>query len=151
MTRIQCTDSSCHKKHWKYADRQRSGLSVNLRSCMHSEACSIALHPGGEEYFHVAALDLKAIERLRLLSSPLVAQYSPGEESHNRCHFEIVPLDGTVLKWMELGFVGRPVSTGKMPSTNERQEQSGGGVRAVSVIFGQFHCWVRRKDGTLVL
>ncbi len=140
------------KKHWKYADRQSEGLSANLRSCIRSAACSIALHPGGEDYFHVAALDLKAINDCRLLTSPLVAQYSPNEQTHNRCHFEILPLEGTVLKWMELSvFLDTPFPKAKVPSTDEAKSRA-------AVAYTQFrsYCdirrWVRREeDGKLVI
>lgn len=81
-------------KHWKYADRQRGPLSVNLVSCIHSKVCSIALHQGqgGEEYYHVAKIDLKALNEMECFrNSPLCAQYQPIEEIPNRCHFEILP------------------------------------------------------------
>jgi hypothetical protein len=136
-------------KHWKYADKQAGGLSVNLRSCIHSEVCSIALHPGSEDYFHVALIDLKAMNDCGLLASPLVAQYSPIEETHNRCHFEIVPLDGTVLKWMELRvFLDSPFPQVKVPSTSEEKGRATAAYTAYRS-YCDIRRWVRRKDGTL--
>lgn len=139
-----------HKSHWKYADHQNGPLSVNLRSCMHTERCSIALQPDGEHYFHVAILNLRALNETGLISSPLVAQYSPREETHNRCHFEIAPLDGTVLQWMQLGMcLDSPFpSSCKLPVPGPEEVQA----TAAHEQF-QSYCrivlWVRQKDGTL--
>ena len=131
--------------HWKSADRQPGGLSVNLRSCIHSEVCSIAVHPDRESYFHVALIDLDALNRSGLLTSLLVAQYSPDEETQNRCHFEIVSLDGTVLKWMELRVsLDSAFPQAKVPSTNEAKSMA-------AAAYSQFrsYCnirpWVRPK------
>jgi hypothetical protein len=139
-------------RHWKYADRQSEGLSVNQRSCIRSAVCSIALHPGGEDYFHVAVLDLKAINDCGLLTSPLVARYSPNEQAHNRCHFEIVPLDGTVLKWMELrAFLDSPFPKAKVPSTDEEKSMAGAAYTQYQS-YCDIRLWVRRKeDGKLVI
>lgn len=140
-----------HKKHWRYADRQGQGLSVNLQSCIHSEGCSIALHPDGENYFHVAVLDVKAINACGLLTSPLVAQYSPAVKTQNRCHFDIVPSDGTALKWMELGvLLDDPFPPAKLPSTKDEK------IRAATAYaqyrsYCDIHRWVRREDGKLTL
>jgi len=139
-----------HKKHWRYADRQSGPLSVNLRSCMHTERCSIALQPDGEDYFHVAILNLRALNASGLISSRLVAQYSPIECPQNRCHFEIVPLDGTVLQWMHLAVcLDTPFpSSCKLPAAGQEHDQA-------TAAYEQFqsYCrivrWVRKKDGTL--
>lgn len=88
------------KRHWKYWDQHRSGLSVNLQSCIHSEVCSIVLHSEADDYFHVARIDLGAINRCPSLSSSFVAQYDPAPP--NKCHFVILAFEGTVSKWMEL-------------------------------------------------
>ena len=90
-----------HKGQWEYWDRQHSGLSANLRSCIHSEVCSIALHPDPDNYFHVALIDLAAINRCGFLSCSFVGQYKP--DGPNLCHFVIVPLDGVFLEMDGIG------------------------------------------------
>ena len=139
-----------HKSHWKYASHQGFGLSVNLRSCIHSEACSIALHPGGERYYHVALVDLHALNQCQFLTSPFVAQYRPIEESHNRCHFEIVPLDGTTLKWMELSeLLDRPFPPAqKLPATAEDKDSAAREYRKYCSYF-EIRRWIRKRDGSL--
>ena len=136
-------------RHWKYANQQGIGLSVNLRSCIHSEVCSIALHPGGEDYFHVARIDLQALNSCGLLTSPLVAQYSPIEETQNRCHFDIVPLDSTASGWMELQvLLDARFPRVRIPSTTEEKANA-------LAAYTQFcsYCdirrWVRQQDGTI--
>lgn len=135
------------KPHWIYADRQPGQLSVNLRSCMRSEVCSIALHPGGENYFHVAVIDLATLNQS--LDSSFVAQYSP--LCDNACHFEIMPLDGTVSKWMELGeLFDRPFPPGKMP--NSKQDKAKAAKEYAEYrAYCDIQRWVRRKDGSLQL
>lgn len=132
--------------HWKYADRQSGQLSVNLQACMHSEVCSIALHPEGENYFHVAVIDLAALNRL--LDSPFVAKYSRLPD--NKCHFEIMPLDGTVSKWMEIReLFDRPFPPGKMP--NSKQDKAKAAKEYAEYrAYCDIRRWVRRKeDGSL--
>ncbi len=136
------------KRHWKYWDQQRLGLSVSLRSCIHSEVCSIALQPGGEDYFHVAVIDLGAINACGLLSSSFVAQYDPAPP--NMCHFVIVPFDGTVSKWMELADVlDDPFPPAKkLPGTDEEKARA----RAAYERYRSYidiRRWVRKKDGSL--
>ncbi|HUT11266.1 MAG TPA: hypothetical protein VMY42_12265 [Thermoguttaceae bacterium] len=136
------------KRHWQYWGQQRSGLSVNLRSCIHSEVCSIALQSGGEDYFHVAIIDLGAINACGLLSSSFVAQYDPAPP--NMCHFVILPLDGTVSKWMELAEVlDTPFPpANKLPATSDEKARA-------RLAFDQYRSyidvrrWVRKTDGSL--
>lgn len=137
-----------HKRRWKYWDQQRSGLSVSLRSCIHSEVCSIALQPGGEDYFHVAVIDLGAINACGLLSSSFVARYEPAPP--NVCHFVIWPLDGTVLKWMELAeLLDDPFPpANRLPATPEEEA----GAKSAYERYRSYidiRCWVRKKDGSL--
>ena len=140
-----------HKSHWKYADRQQGPLSVNLCSCIHSEVCSIALHPGGKDYFHVAVINLGAINSLEALrDSPFVAQYQPIDAIPNRCHFEIVPRDGTVLQWMAIGvLLEQPFPpANKLPVTPDNQ-------KIALEQYARFRScldirrWVRDRDGKL--
>jgi hypothetical protein len=139
------------KRHWKDANRQAGGLSVNLRSCIHSEVCSLTLLPCGEHYFHVAVLDLQAMNGSGLLTSPLVAQYSPVEETHNRCHFEIVPRDSTALGWMELGvLLDNPFPQAKVPSTEEEKSRADAACTQYRS-YCDIRRWVRREDGKLAI
>jgi hypothetical protein len=140
-------------EYWKSVERQSGGLSVNLRSCIHSEVCSIALHrPGGEHFFHVAILNLRAINDCGVLTSPVVAQYTPNDETNNRCHFDLVSLDGTVLKWMELRvFLDSPFPKTKVPSTDE-EKSTAAAANAQYQSYCNIRLWVRRKeDGKLVI
>jgi hypothetical protein len=139
------------KCHWKYADHQTGPLSVNLRSCIHTEQCSIALQPDGEAYFHVAVLDLRALNESGLISSQFVAQYLPIDEAHNRCHFEIMPLDGTVLQWMQLGacFDTPFPSACKLPAVGEEENQATAALKQFCS-YCRIVRWVRQKDGTFV-
>jgi hypothetical protein len=138
-----------HKSHWKYAEQQSASLSVNLRSCMHRECCSIALQPGGEHYYHVAILNLGAINDSRLIPSKLVAQYAPIGET-NRCHFEIVPLDGTVLQWMALGVsLDSPFPPpDKLPAPGAEEVKATLAYEEFQTCCKIVH-WVRQKDGAL--
>ena len=138
--------------HWKDADRQGQGLSVNLRTCIHSEACSIAMHPFAEGYFHVAVLDLGAMNVSGLLASPLVAQYAPVEDTRNRCHFEIMPLDGTVLPSMALRvLLNDPFPpAAKLPSTNDERSRAAAAYTQYRS-YCEIRRWVRREDGKLTL
>ena len=89
--------------HWKSEDQHEGQLSVNLVACIHSEVCSIAIHPNAKDYFHVALINLDRLNEALLglnLNSPLVAQYRP--ITGNLCHFEIMPRDGTTLMWFAL-------------------------------------------------
>jgi hypothetical protein len=137
-----------HKGQWGYWDRQHSGLSANLRSCIHSEVCSIALHPDPDNYFHVALIDLAAINRCGLLSCSFVAQCKP--EWPNMCHFVIVPLDGVVTKWMELGTalddLFPPVK--KLPTNAEEKAQARTAYEKHRSLV-DIRCWVRKRDGSL--
>ncbi|MGD0899909.1 MAG: hypothetical protein ABR915_18910 [Thermoguttaceae bacterium] len=137
------------KKHWKYADVQQGALSVNLRSCIRTERCSIALHPGGEDYFHVAIIDLGAINGSAVFP-PLVAQYRPIEEIPNRCHFEIIPRDGTVLQWMEVAvWLDAPFPpAAKLPAT-AKEKRTAAAEYAKYRHYFNVRRWVRGKDGVL--
>ena len=136
------------RRHWQYWDKQRSGLSTNLASCIHSEVCSIALHPDGEDYFHVARIDLGAINRSGLLSSLLEAQYEP--DPPNRCHFVIVPLDGVATKWMELrnALDALLPRASKLPTTDEEKAKARAACDKHRSLI-DIRCWVRKKDGSL--
>lgn len=137
-----------HKSHWRYWDRQRSGLSANLQSCIHSEVCSIALHPDGEDYFHVARIDLGAINRSGLLSSHLAAQYEP--HPPNLCHFVIVPLDGVATKWMELRNALDALSprAKSLPVSDEEKAKERAAYEKHRSLI-DVCCWVRNEDGSL--
>jgi hypothetical protein len=136
-----------HKKHWRYAEQQRGHLSVNLCSCIHTATCSIAVQPGGEDYFHVAVIDLQALNQCGMFP-PLVAQYKPIEPS-NRCHFEVFPRDGTILAWMTvMARLHEPFPPGKLPGTKQDK------ARALAECARYRACivitrWVRCRDGTL--
>jgi len=135
-------------KHWKDADHQRGPLSVNLRTCIHSEACSISLQSGAGEYYHVALIDIEVLNRCGFLTSAFVAQFQP--EPPNQCHFEIVPLDGTVLKWMELGaHLDDPFPpANKLPATPEEKV----GAKSAYERYRSYidiRRWVRHRDGSL--
>lgn len=139
-----------HKKHWKYADYQQGPLSVNLLSCIHTAECSIAIHPTPDDYYHVAIIDLEALNRLECLTSKFVAQYKPAREFKNLCHFEILPTDGTVLKWMELGILlDEPFPpASKLPTTPSDCRQAKDEYEKYRSIF-EIKRWVRCGDGTL--
>lgn len=142
-----------HKRHWKYADQQQGPLSVNLRSCIHSASCSIALHPDPDEknYFHVATIDLGAFNESEIFrSSPLVAQYQPIDDIPNRCHFEIVPRDGTILQWMMIGAaLDEPFPpANKLPASVEDIKMATEQHTKYRSFF-DIRRWVRNKDGTL--
>jgi hypothetical protein len=96
------------QNHWNYAQNQTGHLSVNQKACIHSEVCSIALQPGNEDYYHVALIDLQSLNKvLGALKSDdalyLVASYQPLE--NNRCHFELVPVNGTITVWMTIALL----------------------------------------------
>ncbi len=135
------------KDHWKSAERQGM-LSVNLETCMHSGACSIAVHPNPTHYYHVAVLDLDVLNRVLCLS--LVAQYRPEPEIQNRCHFEIMPLDGTTMRWMELrAQLDSPFPPAKkLPISPEDQAKAKAEYDTYRQIV-QIRRWVRRQDGQL--
>lgn len=83
-------------KFWKNASRN-GDMSINEQRCVVSEACSIAIHPHGTEYYHVATLDLAEVNRV-MGQHVFVAQYDPLEEppdGPNACHFELLPLNGS--------------------------------------------------------
>ena len=137
------------KKFWKDADNQGGNFSVNLRSCIHSDECSIAIHPHNGEYYHVALIELAEFNASGRISCPLVAQYKPIEEDQNLCHFEFFPKDGTVLKWMELRVaLDDPFPPGKMPTCKDEEDKA-------SAAFVQYQSlltirrWIRSPDGQL--
>lgn len=135
-------------RQWRFWGQQVGGLSVNLRSCIHSEACSIALDPNGQDCFHVARIDLGALNTARLMTSPLVAQYDPARP--NECHFLILARDGTISVWMELATAldGPFPGDTKLPTNEEEQAQAKEACdryRSLIDIRG----WVRARDGTL--
>jgi hypothetical protein len=123
-------------------------LSVNLETCMHSMTCSIATHPNGLHYYHVATLDLGALSSA--LSSPFVAQYKPEPEIQNRCHFEIMPLNGTTMRWMEPGvLLDAPFPPAKkLPISPEDQAKAKAEYDTYRQIV-QIRRWVRSQDGQL--
>jgi hypothetical protein len=144
-----------HKRHWKYAQNQNGPLSVNQKSCIHSEACSIALQPGGEDYYHVAIINLQALNEVlgelkSVLASHLVAQYQPIDEIPNHCHFEIIPENGTNLAWMEIAaLLDAPFPpASKMPVGDDDK-------RKATTEYEKYHSYlhiihdVRNKDGSL--
>jgi hypothetical protein len=142
-----------HKKHWKYAQQQSGHLSVNQKSCIHSEVCSIALQPGNDDYYHVALIDLHPLNKalVELKSDDalyLIASYKPLE--NNRCHFEIIPKNGTVLAWMAIStFFDEPFPPrDKMPVGKVEENQA---RIAYERFCSCFHVirWVRHKNGSL--
>jgi hypothetical protein len=117
-----------HKRHWNYAQQQTGPLSVNQKSCIHSEVCSIALQPGNDDYYHVAVINLQSLNReiIEMKSDEalfLVASYQPLE--NNRCHFELIPKNGTTLAWMAIAaFFDDPFPPGKMPADKEEERKA---------------------------
>lgn len=94
-----------HPSFWRDATKQPGGLSVNDAKCTGSASCSIATQVDAHRYFHVASLDLGALNSLPELTTRIVAVYDPIDddvEKPNLCHFEILPEDGTVSKLQEL-------------------------------------------------
>jgi hypothetical protein len=144
------------KKLWNDAMGQ-GALSVNLVVCMHSAQCSIALQPTREHYYHVATLDLRALNSVLEAykqngesPSPLVARYSPIKETHNRCHFEILPKDGTTLKWMELMVcLDIPSPSPPLPSPGSEEEKKAIAAYEQFQSYCKIIRWVRGKDGSL--
>lgn len=139
------------RRHWQHANRPPGAMSVNLVTCMHSEKCSLSLQPGGENYYHVAILDLGAINSAQVLSFVLVAQYKPVDDIPNHCHFEVVPKDGVVMKWMEFSAVlDEPFpDCGKLPG-NEQERQEATKAAEQYRSFVDIKRWVRNRNGTLV-
>ncbi len=140
-----------HRRHWSHADRPPGAMSVNLATCMHSEKCSLALQRGGEQYYHVAILDLGAINSSDILNFVLVAQYKPVDDIPNHCHFEILPKDGVVMKWMEFcAVLDEPFPECKKLPGNEREQQEASKAAEQYRSFVDIKRWVRDRDGLLV-
>jgi hypothetical protein len=135
-------------RQWKHWGEHVCGLSVNLRSCIHSEVCSIAIDPNGPGYFHVARIDLGTINHSGLMTSPLVAQYDPVPP--NECHFLILPRDGTVSVWMELATVLDDLSLDvvNLPTNEEEQAQAKTAYDRYRALI-DIRAWVRARDRTL--
>jgi len=136
-------------KHWKDASRQAGDLSVNLESCIHTAECSIVVQVDTDRYFHVARIDLDALNRARQLSSSFVAIYKPEDSPKNLCHFEVAPLDGTVSKWQELqALFDRPFPECKMPRSEGDKATAAAEYREYRS-FLDIRRWVRHEDDTL--
>jgi hypothetical protein len=135
------------KEHWKDAEEQGM-LSVNLETCIHSGMCSIAIHPNGIHYYHVAIIDLGSLSGA--VASPFVAQYKPAPELQNLCHFEIMPLDGTTMKWMTLAdLLSKPFPRAKrLPVSAQEKERAASEYAKYQQVL-QIHRWVRGQDGQL--
>lgn len=131
--------------HWKEADKAQGAFSVNLEDCIRSPECSIAIQSGSEEYYHVAWIDLAQVNRLGALSTRFVAQYKPVKEDRNWCHFEILPTDGTNLKWMELyEILEGPFPPGRLPQSEEEKRKAESECERYAQIL-KIHRWVRPR------
>jgi hypothetical protein len=128
-------------RHWKYADKN---LSVNLLSCTHSLECSIAIQ-ADESYVHAAVIDLEGFNRRASLT--LVAVYQPDENLQNRCHFELMPLNGTVLSWMAIASdLDRPFPPAKnLPITDIDKATAMAEAEKYDSYF-RIQRWVRPKN-----
>jgi hypothetical protein len=135
------------RKCWKDADGQRGDLSVNLVTCIHSAECSLAIQAEGTHYYHVATINLDAVNRM--LSTPFVAIYAPLDDPKNTCHFEIAPLEGTVSKWQELAALfDDPFPEGKLPrNENDRARAAEAFAQYQQMI--RIRRWVRNHDGLI--
>lgn len=133
------------KRHWTEAGTAGGAFSVNLVDCIHSRECSIAIQPGSQEYYHVARINLAEVNGLSGLSTRFVAQYQPVEEDQNSCHFEILPTDGTILKWMELyEILEGPFPVGKLPQSKEEKRKAESECERYAQIL-QIRRWVRPR------
>lgn len=80
-------------KKWRDIHGQR-GISVNLRPCIRSPACSILIHPNADQFCHVWEIQLDVLNgHLTHLNDGFVAQYKPVDD--NKCHFELMVLNGS--------------------------------------------------------
>lgn len=132
---------SLTRKHSRDAQNQPGGFSVNQVACIRLPRCSIAMQAGSEEYHHVACIDLEALNGVKALTSRFLAQYQPIEQDQNYCHFELIPEDGTVTKWLQLQEVmeGRPTQE-KLPSTWAAKEQARLVAQRFAGIFAIHRC-----------
>lgn len=134
-------------KHSRDAQNQPGGFSVNQVACIRTPECSIAIQPGSEECHHVACIDLDALNASAALTTRFLAQYQPIVEHQNRCHFELIPEDGTATKWLELYEVMEgPPTQEKLPSTTEAEEEARLVAQRFAGIFS-IHRWVRPRHG----
>lgn len=132
-------------RHWREADKAAGAFSVNFVNCIHSPECSIAIQSRSEEYYHVACIDLAQVNELGALTTRFVAQYQPVEENQNWCHFEILPRDGTILKWMELyEILEGPFPPGRLPQSKEEKRQAESECERYTRIL-QILRWVRPR------
>jgi hypothetical protein len=107
------------------------------------------MQPGSEQYYHVARINLDALNEIGALTTRFLAQYRPIVEQQNRCHFELIPEDGTATKWLELYEVMEgPRTQEKFPSTREAEEQARLVAERFDRIFG-IHRWVRPRNAPL--
>jgi hypothetical protein len=144
-----------NKRHWRDAARRGGQISVNLKTCMHSESCSIALHKGGDDYYHVVVINLEALNQIEdFRDSPIIAQYDPidgdASESKNLCHFELAPENSTVIDWMKISIIledSFPPAK-KLPISEDDKKTAERDFTKYSAYF-DIQRWVRSQDGKL--
>lgn len=136
---------------WRDAEQQQGDLSVNQADCVRSPECSIAIQVSGDHYYHVAVINLGAMNRSNRLSCRFCAVYTPVDTPKNACHFEIVPEEGTVSRLQELmALLDDPFPPGKLPhSAADRATalQAWNDYRSIC----DTRRWVRNSDGSLAV
>jgi hypothetical protein len=90
-------------RHWR--DSKLGDLSLNIKSCMQQQCCSIHLSndtQSASRFTAVAEIDLEQLSNVirDAVSVEVVAVYRPYED--NACHFELTLLDSGTLGEMKV-------------------------------------------------
>jgi len=137
-------------KFWRNASRN-GDMSINEQDCVLSAACSIAIHPCADEYYHVATLNLAEINRA-MGEHTFVAQYVPLTEppaGPNACHFELLPLNGSVQPLFALQTeLDKPFPPGKMPDGDKNRATAASATEAHEKVV-VIRRWIRDLNGEL--
>jgi len=137
-------------KFWRNANKT-GDMSINLRDCVRSDDCSIAIHPNAEDFYHVARFDLAQVNTILPLH-PFAAQYDPliePPDGPNKCHFVLLPTEGTTQSIFALqSELDKPFPVCRMPDSNADKDAADAAAsryrRMVTILK-----WVRNREGSL--